>query len=614
MVRIKPLGWLFIIGAVVAIAALSIRKFAPDLMDKVVPPKPVAESSVPPKADIPDPTTKPTAPAGSKAVAGSFPSIAEAELQPGCTDKPEVRWAHWAWNTHAGMILANGGPHAARNSSMCKAGVNLKLTREDEVPNQQALLVAFAEALKAGDPNPSKGAHFVSIMGDGGAVFFAELNALLKKKLGPEYRAQVVGSCGYSRGEDTFMGPPAWKANPQASRGGFAAGYLRDGDWNIAMKWLGDNGLCNNPDEKTFDPDCMNWVNASDYIDAAQKYVANYCEDRPVVRKGKKTGEKKKVCVNAVATWTPGDVIVAEKRGGLVRIAATDVYRYQMPNVIIGIRKWMRANPAVVDGMLSSIFDANDRIRASDGELRRASALSALVYNEADADAAYWYRYFQGAVEKDKQGLTVELGGSSVNNLADNLQLFGMVPGSANIFAATYTTFGNIAVQQYPDLIPRYPAYDDVLDTSFIARLAKVGAPATTADLPKFSSAEPVKTVVSRKAWRIRFDTGQATFSAGGEAQLDELFRDLVVAGGAVVEVHGHTDSVGNADKNSALSESRAFAVRDWLQQRSPTNFPEGRIRVFAHGQTNPVAPNDTAANKALNRRVEIVLGTTAAR
>jgi len=59
------------------------------------------------------------------------------------------------------------------------------------------------------------------------------------------------------------------------------------------------------------------------------------------------------------------------------------------------------------------------------------------------------------------------------------------------------------------------------------------------------------------------------------------------------------------------LSEDRAFSVKRWLEKQAPVNFPKGRIRIFAHGQMNPVASNSTEAGRALNRRVEVVLGTT---
>src|SRR5204863_6083022 len=143
----------------------------------------------------------------------------------------------------------------------------------------------------------------------------------------------------------------------------------------IALKWLGDNRIPNNPDEKSYDPDALNWVGASDYIEAAQKYVSGYCADL----KNTKTGATEKHCVNGVVTWTPGDVTAAEKKGGLVSIVSTREYRSQMPNVIIGNKKWIRAHRDMVKGMLAGTFEGGDLVKPDDGALRRAAALSARV-------------------------------------------------------------------------------------------------------------------------------------------------------------------------------------------------------------------------------------------
>jgi hypothetical protein len=383
---------------------------------------------------------------------------------PGCADKPEVRFYHWAWNAQMGLILATGGKQAAAGSLMCKNGVNLKLIREDNTDQMQALMATFAEGLKKGEKNPAAGAHFIAIMGDGSAMFLKGLNDRLRK-LGPDYIAVIVGSAGYSRGEDKFMGPPAWKQIPAKARGGLVAGVLRDGDWNIALKWLGDNKLANNPDETSYDPEALNWVAASDYIDAAQKYVSGFCTEL----KNTRSGKKEKHCVDGVVTWTPGDVTIAEKKGGLVSIVSTKENRMQMPNVIIGNKKWMAANPDLVKGMLAAAFAGGDQIKKDPAALKKAAELSALVYGEKDAD--YWQKYFKPSVQKDKQGMNVELGGSTVNGLAENLQLFGL-DGKTNYFAATYTTFAEIVKSQYPKLLPAYDPVSDVVDASYLKDLA----------------------------------------------------------------------------------------------------------------------------------------------
>lgn len=598
--RLKPMGKLVVFLLVAGAAAGLWRS---GLLGKIIP-----AASGPGSTDVKVGTGTEVSSPDSASTGGPV-TIPGSEV--GCTDKPEVRMLGYAWNAQMGALFATGGPQATKGSLMCENGVNFKWARQDDNSKLQENLTAFATAVSRGEKNPTAGVHFVTIMGDGAAAFLKGLNDVLKK-IGPEYQAKIVGSCGYSHGEDKFMGPAEWKANPRAAMGGLVAGVVRDGDWNIAQKWLSDNGLRTNPNEKTWDPDALNWVNSSDYIDAAQKYISGYSEDRPVVRNGKPTGETKHITVNSVVTWTPGDVTIAQKKGGLVSIVSTKEYSSQMPCVIIGIDKWMKQNRPLVQAMLKAIGQGSDAVKGNAAALHKGAEIAAVCFKEQDA--AYWEKYFKGTQEKDATGQMVDLGGSSVSNLADMLLAFGQVEGSSNLVATTYRVFGDVVVAQYPSLVPNYPSPDTAIDTSYLAGLKQTSRP-TQAEIksvqPKFAGSDKPQAVVSRRRWDIKFTTGTANFTPDALRALEKMKRDMLVANGTTIEVHGHTDSQGNADKNYALSEARAFAVKRWLQKQSPINFPDARIQVIAHGQTQPLAENSTESGRARNRRVEITLLTT---
>ena len=68
-----------------------------------------------------------------------------------------------------------------------------------------------------------------------------------------------------------------------------------------------------------------------------------------------------------------------------------------------------------------------------------------------------------------------------------------------------------------------------------------------------------------------------------------------------MIEVAGHTDSVGNDAYNQALSERRANTVRDFLISRG---VAADRLTARGYGEAEPVGDNSTEEGRALNRRV----------
>lgn len=105
----------------------------------------------------------------------------------------------------------------------------------------------------------------------------------------------------------------------------------------------------------------------------------------------------------------------------------------------------------------------------------------------------------------------------------------------------------------------------------------------------------------------IRFETGSAELTSASKDSLRSIGSALNLMTGLRIEVGGHCDLRGDANNNQALSEARAQAVVDFLV----ATFPElggGRLVAKGYGQSRPVAPNDTAANMARNRRVEFVV------
>ena len=107
----------------------------------------------------------------------------------------------------------------------------------------------------------------------------------------------------------------------------------------------------------------------------------------------------------------------------------------------------------------------------------------------------------------------------------------------------------------------------------------------------------------------ISFAIGKADITPNFRPVLDKFASSLVVNPVTLVTIVGHTDSTGSDAINLPLSMNRATRSRDYLVNRG---VAVKRFTVDGRGASEPVAPNDSAANRARNRRVEIFVAEAA--
>lgn len=100
----------------------------------------------------------------------------------------------------------------------------------------------------------------------------------------------------------------------------------------------------------------------------------------------------------------------------------------------------------------------------------------------------------------------------------------------------------------------------------------------------------------------VVFETGKSRITPESDEILLQAYETMVNFPDIEVMISGHTDNVGNRNKNTKLSQDRADAVKAWLVSKG---INAGRIQTQGFGPDKPIAPNDTPENKQKNRRIE---------
>ena len=98
----------------------------------------------------------------------------------------------------------------------------------------------------------------------------------------------------------------------------------------------------------------------------------------------------------------------------------------------------------------------------------------------------------------------------------------------------------------------------------------------------------------------VLFDFDKSTLKPEGKVEVDKLVAELKKFPKDTVLVEGHTDSTGTDQYNMGLGQRRADSVKKYMVEMG---IEDARVTTKSFGEGTPAVPNDTTANRALNRR-----------
>lgn len=249
-------------------------------------------------------------------------------------------------------------------------------------------------------------------------------------------------------------------------------------------------------------------------------------------------------------------------------------------------------NRADREGSVGIVDPMNKQIYLTYGEAARCYSCNWIrSVDNAEPGKAYVFTFSTPQVPKDVTTVAVRVGTA----------IFLDVPVGDGLLEPT---------EQETNKAPLVGVAWPKIDLSQIASLdpAEFTSPLTEATVEDKVTVreDPVETNVDLDS-SVLFDVDQDTVKPEGQAAIDQAVATITAAkmDSAALTVTGHTDFDGDAAHNLDLSQRRAEAVAAILRAA----LPSAQITTEGKGETEPIASNETASGKQLNRRVTITFG-----